>query len=196
MLATGIVEGAVSTMQFLVFISLGVAGLIVLGAAVLLGHHDGDTSHDFGHTDHGMEHDTESAPSFLSPRVFCAFLTGFGAAGAIATCYGAHAGAATAIGFIPGIVMALIAWGVAVILFKQQANSSLRPGQSVGAIGRVVTTISAGGTGEVDVTVNGQIITYNATAEGDELIQSGVRVRVVTESGGMITVRKDGVVAK
>ena len=190
-----LVEGALSTMQFLVFLALTIAGLIFLGAAVLFGgHHDGfGHDHDMGH---GGDHDSDqgSAPSFLSPRVFFAFLTGFGGAGAIATAYGASSAQATGIGFIPGFVMAAIAWGVAYYLFKEQANSSIRPGQVIGAIGTVVTTIPAEGIGEVNVSVNGQIVPYTAASEkSSETIRAGARVRVVQEFGGRLTVRQETV---
>lgn len=197
MLASGLAEGVFSTMQFLVFLALAIGGLIMLGfSAIFGGHHDGEMGHDIhaGHeADHGSgEQGQESAPSFLSPRIFFAFLTGFGVAGAIATVYGAPAAWATGIGFIPGMVMAVIAWFTGWYLFNQQVNSSLRPGQVVGASGTVVTAIPVKGLGEVNVSVNGQIVSYTALLSEDQTadLPAGVRIRVTDDLGDKVVVKK------
>lgn len=194
MFATALVGGLLSSMQFLVFLGLAIGGLVCLGfAAIFGGHHDGfGHDHDIGHgADHG-DSEQGSAPSFLSPRVFFAFLTGFGVAGAIATVYEAGAALATSIGFIPGLVMATVAWAIGYYLFKEQSNSSIRPGQVVGASGTVVTTIYAGGVGEINVSVNGQIVPYMAMAEDNGgSIQQGTRVQVVRDLGDRVTVKKE-----
>ncbi|MFA6432803.1 MAG: hypothetical protein WCV82_03270 [Candidatus Paceibacterota bacterium] len=172
--------------QLMVFLSLAASGLLCLGfAAVFGGHHDGDMDHS---GDHGGEGD---APSFLSPRVFFAFLTGFGVAGSIATIYGARAAAATGIGFIPGFIMAFVAWLMAYVMFKQQINSSLRPGQVLGAHGTVVTRIPAGGLGEVNIKVNGQILPYTAIVEeGADQIAAGIQIRVIQDLGDKVVVSR------
>lgn len=192
---TGVAEGILSSMQFLVFGALFLAGLICLGIAAMFGgDHDADGDHDMGHVEQATDGQGEhgNAPSFLSPRVFFAFMVGFGAAGTIATIYGYKAGVATAIGFIPGLVMAMIAWGFAVLFYKQQANSNLRPGQVVGASGTVVTPIPVGGMGEVNVSVNGQIIGFTALSEdGQNVLAAGARIRVINDLGGKVVVRKD-----
>ncbi len=194
-LATTLVEGLLVSMQFLVFLSMAIGGLICLGfAAIFGGHHDGEMGHDIGHVDHAGDHASEhgTGPSFLSPRVFLAFLTGFGVAGAIATVYGAGPGLATGIGFIPGLVMAILAWFVAYYLFKEQVNSSIRPGQVVGSIGTVVTAIQAGGLGEINVSVNGQIVPYTAVAEdGETPFRVGTRVKVIRDLGDKVSVIKE-----
>jgi membrane protein implicated in regulation of membrane protease activity len=195
MFAMTVVNGILSSMQFLVFLSMAFGGLICLGfAAIFGGHHDGEIGHDIGHADHAGDHAAEHGgpPSFLSPRVFLAFLTGFGVAGAIATVYGAGPGLATGIGFIPGFVMALIAWFVAYYLFKEQVSSSIRPGQVVGAVGTVVTAIQAGGLGEVNVSVNGQIVPYTAISEdGESSFRVGTRVKVIRDLGDKVSVSAD-----
>jgi membrane protein implicated in regulation of membrane protease activity len=112
-------------------------------------------------------------------------------AGSIATVYGAGPGLATGIGFIPGLIMAVIAWFVAYFLFKEQANSSIRPGQVVGAMGTVVTVIQSGSLGEVNISVNGQIVPYTAISEdGESAFQVGTRVKVIRDLGDKVTVRR------
>lgn len=177
--------------------ALAVSGAMCLGVAALFGGHDHG---DFGHGDHDMGHDSghdgghDQAPSFLSPRVFFAFLVGFGVAGAIASAYGVNTGWATGIGFIPGILMAVIAWSVGYFLFKQQVDSGIKPNQVINCFGVVTCAIRPGNVGEVDVSVNRQIISYSARSEtGDETIDVGVRVRVTKEFGGHVTVRKEKV---
>jgi membrane protein implicated in regulation of membrane protease activity len=191
-LAWGLVEGVLSSMQFLVFLALAIGGLIMLGfSAIFGGHHDGEMGgHDAEHGGDG--HDHEAAPSFLSPRIFFAFLTGFGVAGSIATVYGASPAWATGIGFIPGLVMASIAWMTAYYLINQQANSNLRPGQVVGATGTVVTAIPVKGLGEVNVSVNGQILSYTALLAGDQTspLPAGERIKVMEDLGDKVVVKK------
>lgn len=195
MFAMSVGGGVLFSMQFLVFLSLAIGGLMFLGvAAIFGGHHDGEMGHDMEGGDHDAGHGGESAggPSFLSPRVFFAFLTGFGVAGAIATIYGAGAGIATGVGFIPGFIMAFVAWGVAYFLYKEQVNSSIRPGQVVGSVGTVVTTIQSGSLGEVNVSVNGQILPYTAISEdGTSHFQVGTRVKVVRDLGDKVTVSRE-----
>jgi membrane protein implicated in regulation of membrane protease activity len=190
--AWGIVTGVLSSVQFLVFLALAIGGLMMLGfSAIFGGHHDGEIGgHEAGHGGDGHDHD--AAPSFLSPRVFFAFLTGFGVAGAIATVYGAPAAWATGIGFIPGMVMAFLAWFTAHYLFTQQANSSLRPGQVVGASGTVVTAIPLKGMGEVNVSVNGQILSYTALLSEDQTsdLPAGARIKVTQDLGDKVVVKK------
>ncbi len=190
--AVSIASDILSSMQFLVFAAMVLGALICLGFSAVFGdHHDTDMGHD-----HDVGHaGGESGPSFLSPRAFFAFLLGFSTAGAIATAYGASAAIATAIGFIPGLVMALIAWGVASFLYKQQANSSLRPGQVIGAHGTVVTAIPAGGIGEVNVSVNGQIVGYTATADGIGSIKAGTMIVVTQDLGDRVVVKARSAVA-
>jgi membrane protein implicated in regulation of membrane protease activity len=185
-----------SSMQFLVFLAIAMGGLIFLGFAVLFGHHDDvGVGHDvIGHhggEGHSGDHD-DSAPSFLSPRIFFAFITGFGIAGAIATLYGQSPACSTLIGFIPGFIMAFCAWSVAYYLFKEQVNSNIRPGQVVGALGTVVTTIPVGGLGEVNVSVNNQILPYTALSEDAPIkLLPGTRIKVTRDYGDKVVVKAD-----
>lgn len=185
------VGSAFTSMQVLIFVALAVSGALCLGVAVIFGGHDHG---DVGHHDLADSDGHDSAPSFLSPRVFFAFLVGFGVAGAIASAYGANTGWATGVGFIPGFFMAFIAWGVGYFLFKQQVNSNIKPNQVINCFGVVTNAIRPGSIGEVDVSVNGQLIPYNARSESsEEMITVGLRVRVIKEFGGQIVVRKENV---
>jgi membrane protein implicated in regulation of membrane protease activity len=182
MLAASVVEGVFQSMQFIVFTSLAVCALIALGvAAIFGGDHGPDVHHDADHGD---------APSLLSPRSFFAFMLGFCATGAIATIYGANVLISCAIGVIPGVIMSVLAWFLAYVLHKQQANSNLKPGQVVGCLGIVAVTIPANGRGEVDINVNHQTVQYSATAGSSESIPSGTRVKVVLDCGTSVVVER------
>lgn len=194
MLAATLVDGFYSSMQFLVFLALGACGLIALGvSAIFGGHADAHDTDGDGHPDQATDSDGEhgSAPSFFSPRIFFAFLIGFGGAGAIASAYGWAAGASTGIGFIPGLVMAIFAWAMAYYLYKQQANSALQSHQIMGAEGTIVTAIRPGELGEANLRVNGQILPITAMSEdGASLIPAGTRIRVVSNLGDKVVVTR------
>ncbi len=177
--AVGIFEALTSSMQFMIFGAIALCGFIALGAAALFGGH-GD--HDVGHADHSTD-GHESAPSLLSPRAIFAFMTGFGAIGCIATGYGCHAVMASFWGVVAGVVMALLAWFIGYVLYKQQANSSIRPGQVVGTTGTVVTTIYEETPGEVNVKVAGQVVPYLAISAHGGIIRSGTVVLVTRDLG-------------
>lgn len=190
-LAVSITSGVLGTTQFLVFGAIAICGLIALGVAAIFGgdhdvDHDADVGHDAGH-DGGGEHG--GAPSFLSPRVFFAFMLGFGSVGAMATAYGASSLLASALGIIAGLVMATLAYAVGYVMYKQQANSALKPGQVVGKTGTVVTAIPDNGLGEVNVSVGGQIVPFTALSIDNKPIRAGVMITVVQDLGDKILVR-------
>ena len=181
-------------MQFLVFLALAIGALCCLGASAIFGgHHDGDMGHEVG----GHEPGHDIAPSFLSPRVLFAFLLGFSTTGAIATLYGAGAGVATLIGLVPGLGVGALTWGITAMFYKQQANSSVKPGQVIGTTGTVTSAIPSGGIGEVNVVVNGQLINYSAVAaDGTSSFKAGTAVTVVKDFGGQVSVKQTGVEAQ
>ncbi|MFA6536117.1 MAG: NfeD family protein [Candidatus Paceibacterota bacterium] len=195
LLAVGITSAVLGTTQFLVFAALAVCGLIALGVAAIFGG-DHDVDHDADVGGHDMSHDADSggehggAPSFLSPRVVFAFMLGFGSVGAMVTAYGASVLWASAFGITAGIVMAVLAYFVGYVMYKQQANSSLRPGQVVGKTGTVVTAIRGQGIGEINVPVGGQIVQFTASSVDGNSIDAGSTIIVVQDLGGRVTVRK------
>lgn len=190
LLAIGITGSVLGTTQFLVFGALALCGLIALGFSTIFGgDHDAEIGdHDVGDHDGGGEHG--GAPSFLSPRVCFAFMLGFGSVGAMATAYGLSSLWASALGIVAGLIMACLAYGVGYVMYKQQASSSLRPGQVVGKTGTVVTAIPSEGIGEINVAVGGQIVQFTAmTVDGSPISQGSIIV-VVQDLGGKVTVRK------
>lgn len=190
MLALTLVEGFISSMQFLVFASLAACGFLFVAFALFFGHHGEDMDHGIEHDGgHGMD-GHESIPSFFSPRILFAFMLGFGATGAIATAYGATAAIACAIGAVPGILIAVVVWLMAVALYKQQVNSGMKPGQVMGATGTVVSTIPEHGIGEVNLHVNGQILPFSANSRNNARIRIGTIVRVIRVVGTTVTVEE------
>lgn len=167
------------------FASLTLGGLIALGFTAFLGH---DADHDLSHDLHADLH-ADAAPSFLSPRAFFAFLVGFSATGAIATCYNASAPVATLIGLLPGLGVAALVYFVTLGFYNQQANSSVQPGQVVGSTGTIVTAIRAGGIGEANISVRGQLLPYTTISDDGSDIPANTVVTVTRDLGDRVAVR-------
>ncbi len=188
MLLASIQDGILMSTQFLVFAALAFCGLVGLGISAMFGgDHDAGIGHDLDHSHDTSGHD--GSPSLISPKSFMAFMLGFGASGAGATAFGCQTVLACTIGFITGFAMALIAWSVAYVLYKQQANSSIKPGQSIGCAGTVVTAIREGGIGEVNVSIGGQIIPLTAVSHDGKAISSGKLVQVIQDLGDRVVVK-------
>ncbi len=186
MLAAGVGESLFHSTQFLVFLAIAIGGLIGLGFAVIF-HHDSD--HDIGH-DAGVDHgDAHSAPSFLSPRIFFAFSVGFGAAGAGASSLGYNPILASLCGLSMGVIMALIAWLIAKLLYGQQINSAIQQNDVVGKIGTMVTAIPEDGIGEANITVKGQLLQYTVISTDGKPIGAGKRIVVTEDLGDKVIVK-------
>ena len=97
---------------------------------------------------------------------------------------------ASALGILAGVVMALLAYSVGYVMYKQQANSALRPGQVVGKIGTVVTAIPSHGLGEINIAVGGQMVQFTALTTDGSPISEGTMIVVLQDLGGKVTVRK------
>lgn len=183
-LAFSFVEKALYSTQFIVFCVLAGVGLAyIMVTAIFGGDHDVHVEHEIS-----VEHD--SAPSFLSPRVFCSFLVGFGATGAGCTAYGANSLIASMAGLLPGLGSAVIAYLLGYVLYRQQADSSMKRGEVVGKTGTVVTRIPENGIGEINVNVAGRVCGFTAMAENQTEILPGRAIRVTKDLGDRVQVRQ------
>jgi membrane protein implicated in regulation of membrane protease activity len=88
-----------------------------------------------------------------------------------------------------GLFMAACVFYFMKFLYAQEATSTVGEAHLVGQEGVVLTSIPAGGTGEVRMNVRGTTIKSLARAESGEEVAAGATVRVVQEVGGTLVVR-------
>jgi membrane protein implicated in regulation of membrane protease activity len=116
---------------------------------------------------------------------------GFGAAGAIARHYELSYLSASLIGLGFGIFLGGLMYLVLGVFYKQQASSLIPTGSAIGCTGRVTTSISENGHGEVGVQVDGQYCTYLASSSDGRSIPKGQSVRIVRTLGSELVVEKE-----
>lgn len=169
---------------FTVFLAIAAVGFLFLVVSLFFGgifdHFDGGFD---GHADHG-------GPGFFSTRVISVFVTAFGAFGAIATTYGSGPLAASAIGFVGGIVLATPIFLFARFLYGQQASSESRASDLVGQTARVIVTIPAGGVGQVRCRVGEELIDKIARARQGDVISENTSVRIEEVLGETVIVTR------
>ena len=165
-----------------IFYAIGIVALVSLLFQMLLaivgfgGHHDADVG---GHGDH------DSGSWLLNVRTVMAFLSGFGWAGGILLNRGYSLGPAIARASVVGTLFLL---GTAVLvrnLLKLQSSGNLDYANAVGAIGTVYSTIPAGdmGAGQLELMVQGRLITADARTQSSPDLKPGTKARVVALVG-------------
>ncbi len=176
-------------MSGLVFVGLFVVSVVLTLGSFILGH-DGD--HDLSHGDAGAG----DLPSVFSMRVISLFVLGFSGVGLLCTyAWGLSPGASSLAGLGGGLVMGGIGYGLTVVLCRQQASSLPEPNEYVGQPARVVTAIPANGTGEVSLTVKGQLRTVLAQTADGSALPEGRSVQVAGNTGGTLIVAPPAPVA-
>lgn len=177
-----------SAMTELTFLGICIAGLIVCGASLIFGGHDGDFDGDhggdlFGHDGHGHE----QGPGMLSMRGLSLLAVGFGAVGYLTYHYTQKPLFASLTGLASGWLFAFVSLLVLKALLRQQSNALINTSAIIGSSGIVMVTIPEGGYGEVALTVQGQQLTRVATAQGGA-IEHGITVRILNSAGGVLVV--------
>jgi membrane protein implicated in regulation of membrane protease activity len=169
------------------FLICMIVGVILLLFSIFggMGDHDFHFDHDFDH-DAGMDHDGgvdhDDGPSFFSFRVLITFMTIFGAVGALCTYYELGPLWSSIIGFISGIVAALLAWWLMRQTFKQQASSHITLNDLLSKEAMVTTAIPAGGNpGEITLEVKAQRKCYAAKTKDNAAVPQGTVV-IITET--------------
>lgn len=167
--------------QSQIFYAIGIVSLVALLFQMLLtvvglGHHDGDLS---GHGD------SDSGGWLINMRTVMAFLSGFGWAGGILLNRG--------YGFVPAISRAaavggLFLFGTALLvrsLLKLQSSGTLDYSNAIGAVGTVYCTIPGGekGGGQVELMIQGRVITADARTQSSPDLKPGTKARVVALIG-------------
>ncbi len=168
---------------FSVFLAIAGAGFLFLMVSLLFGE---IFDHFGGGFDHDMDH---GGPGFFSARVMAVFITAFGGFGAMATYYGLGPVPASGVGFASGLAFGGAIYAFARFLFGQQASSDVRSSDMVGAIGRVIVAIPAGGVGQIRVRLGEELVDKIARTRDAVPIPENMSVEVEEVLGETVIVK-------
>jgi hypothetical protein len=173
----------------LLYVSVLVVGFLYSVVSVLAGWIS-DLGGDFhvdasGHLDAGHI-------SPISGTTLATFVTGFGGGGVVAHYWlrwGLLGSLGLAIG--AGLVVAAAAFAILDLLFREtQAGSEFAVAETVGREAEVITTIPAGGIGEIAYIMRGQRESSSARSTDGEAIAKGSSVVIDRVSGPTAFVRR------
>lgn len=164
-----------------------VAGLFLLAVRLVLmtlgGIGDADVD---GGDDFDVDHADASDASFriVSLQGLMSFFLMFGLVGLGLSQQLGWIGILAFLGaFVAGTAAMLIIGLVYLLFDRMQSSGTVRMANAVGAEGVVYLTIPAGGTGQIQVTVQGRMRTEDAVADADRDLPTGTRVRVSAVRG-------------
>lgn len=164
--------------------------LTVLGADADAAGFDGDV--DFGGDPGALDGldgmdaaDHGSGLGILSTRTVLAFLAGFGWTGVIVLQRGHGMAPAVLISVGVGILLMLLVFWMMRWLYSLRDSGTLDYRNAIGQVGTVYVRVPAagGGTGQVQVMVQGRLATVAAAGRDAEAITSGNKVKVVGLAG-------------
>ena len=194
---------------FLIGVTLSV--LAFLGGGWHIPHFNVHTPHVPVHTPHvhiptphgghiATPHTAGAAPSvaqgaempFINFGTIAAFLVWFGGGGYLLTRYSTLVvGGVLLVAVIMGMVGAsIIFWFVAKLLMKHDRELDPADYERVGALGRIVSPIRQGGTGEMIFSQEGTRHTCGARSENGEALAKGTEVIITRYEKGIAYVRK------
>jgi len=178
----------------LIFVSLALAGFLMVAGSFLFGGHDHDHDvdhgfdHDHDHDHGGGEEGNEHSISIFSTKILFTFVMGFGAAGAIGMHFGLSTYWASLLGVGNGVGLAALMYLLMTFFVKQQATSVTTMASLEGLEGTVTSAIGAGETGEIGLhTVSGY---QNFLARSSMAIGKGRHVKVVRAVTSVLTVEE------
>lgn len=176
-----------------VFIILALSGFTFLMVTLIFGEifdFAGDVAHDIV-IEHevSMDHPETGGPSPFSIRIIAAFLTGFGASGAIASFYKMNWIQSSGIGLCFGLLVGAIVYFLVSAMYKQQAQSGASLSEMVNLSGVVTVTIPKDGMGQVSVISKSCQSEHLAKSEDKSEIRNGTDVKVVRIVGGQLVVK-------
>lgn len=145
------------------FLVLGVVGLLVLLAALVVGDHV-DSAFS------ALEAD------WISTAAIGGFTSAFGFGGAVADGAGAPTVLSLVVGAVAGGLVGWLAWWLTRLLKNGPSDGTVSVADSVGRTARVITAIPAQGYGVVRVVVGGHPLQLNASANAP--IEAGTEVHV------------------
>lgn len=167
---------------FTVFLAVCAVGFLFLVLGLAFGG-----IFDFLETDHDFD---TGGPGFFSSRVMAVFVTAFGGFGAVATYYGLSPVPASIVGFGSGLVFGGAIYALARALYNQQASTDVSAGDLVGAVGRVVVAIPAGGVGQVRVRLGEELMDKIASTHDGLAMAEHTSVQIAEVRGETVVVKK------
>ena len=186
---------------FCIFAIIGAVLFIIQLVLILVGGGDADAGADVGGHDildgsgdahGGADHgDADTSFKLLSYQGLTAFFMMFGLVG-LAMSRGSGQGALLSMGVAVAAGM-LCMWLVAklFVLFRGlQSSGTVNLDNAVGQVGRVYLTIKPGGTGQVEVAVQGHLKIYDAVSAENEAIPTDTAVKVTAVRGSTMVVQK------
>jgi membrane protein implicated in regulation of membrane protease activity len=174
-------QALLNSTQTLIYLGIALASFVAVGGTFLFGdHHELAGDHDFG--DHEI--------SFFSPKIIFSFTLGFGAAGTICSAYGLRNRWCVGAGLLMGLLLAVLAYGMMALFYKQQATSMIQTSTAIGRIGNVTSAIPEHGAGEVGLDV-GEYRNYLARSKNGSAIPKGARVKIVENQAGELIVEPE-----
>lgn len=176
----------------MIYVGLFVFSAVFALAAFLFGGGgEGDIDHD---VDFDGEVDADAGdalPGVFSTRVISLFVLGFSAMGIVAHyVWNLPPQYSSLCGLGSGVALGAVAYGLIVLLYRQQATSTPDSSDYKGTKGRVSTAIPEGQTGEVSVVIRGQLRTVMAISADGKRIAAGRSVEVIDFTGGTATVKE------
>jgi len=165
-----------------IFYAIGIVAISILIIQIFLtiigigAHHDANLG---GHGDH------DSGIGLLSVRTITAFFVGFGWGGVIILNHGHSLVAAVIGGFGTGVVFLLVTALLIRSLLRLQGSGNLNYRNAIGVIGTVYSTIPAqeSGGGQLELVLQGRLITAEAYSKTAEDLKPGSKARVVNLIG-------------
>ncbi|MEM9400278.1 MAG: hypothetical protein AAF984_08715 [Verrucomicrobiota bacterium] len=129
--------------------------------------------------------DHSSGLGVLSVRTITAFFTGFGWVGAISLKNGVPMWATIIIAFAAGIILMFAVYFAIMSLLKMQSSGSLKYKNGIGQIGTVYVTIPPHqkGAGQIEILIQGRLITAEAFTKENTTIKPQTKVKVVALIG-------------
>jgi hypothetical protein len=129
--------------------------------------------------------DHDSGMSIFSIRGITAFFTGFGWTGVICTKSGMNLIPSVAIAFIVGSSLMLLLYLMMRSLMRLQSSGTLDYANAIGQIATVYLTISPVQRpgGQVEVMIQGRLVTAEALQKGDQPLSPGMKVKIVDKIG-------------
>ncbi len=138
-----------------------------------------DHSHGVGDGPDGHHGD---APRFFSLRALVAFFVGFGWAGVLAVNNGFSTGSVHVASIVTGGIFMLVIAGLMSFLISLRADGTLNYQNAVGVRGKVYVTIppQRSGQGQIEIMLQGRLITADAITDAGSALQPLTAVEVVS----------------
>lgn len=168
------------------FYAIGILALVVLFFQMLLMLVFGlDDASDVGSMDVGDVGDHDSGLSIFSIKGITAFFVGFGWTGVICIKQGLSMPLAVLFAFLVGLAMMFAIFLMMKSFMRLQESGTLDYGNAIGQTGSIYVTVPPvqRSGGQVEVMIQGRLVTAEALQKGTLPIAPGTKVRIVERIG-------------